>query len=138
MNAARTLFAALALAVAPFAAADTPERMARNLAELERFALPPVEEIRSYRFYDWKPLGDRLLAVWTRPNADVYIIEVYGPCIDLPWARTISLTSTGAVLSARFDSVRVGRERCRIKTITPVDWRALRAARKAERERSAR
>lgn len=125
--------ATLALAVASGSVADTPKTMARNLAELEQFALQPIDEIRSYRFYDWKPLGDTKLALWTRPNRDVYIIEVFGPCMELPWAHSIAVGSGGAVLSARFDSVRVGRERCRIRSIRPVDWRALREWRKAER-----
>ena len=132
-NPIAALAAVLALGLAAGAVADSPKTMARNLAELEQFALPPIDEIRSYRFYDWKPLGDTRLALWTRPNRDVYIIEVFGPCMDLPWAHSIAVGSGGAVLSARFDSVRFGRDSCRIRSIRPVDWRALREWRKAER-----
>ncbi len=40
----------------------------------------------------WTELGDSALAVWTRPS-EAYLLELRGPCQDLPYATAIGLTS---------------------------------------------
>ena len=36
----------------------------------------------------WTELGDSALAVWTRPS-EAYLLELRGPCQDLPYATAI-------------------------------------------------
>jgi hypothetical protein len=123
----------LALAAGQPAAADTRETMARNRALYERHAGPEVDEIRSWKLYDWLPLGADAIAVWTRPNAGVYLIDVEQPCSELEYARTIGVTSTTRVVSRRFDRIAVGNQRCGIVRMRQVDYDALRAERRAAR-----
>ena len=129
------LIAALLLALsATDAAADTPETMARNRALYERFAGDEVDEIRSWKMYDWLPLGQDAFAVWTRPNGGVYLVDVDQPCVGLDYARTIGITSTTRTVSRRFDRVKFEREDCGIRRIRPVDYDALRAEQRAARD----
>jgi hypothetical protein len=123
--------AALLLLLGTAAAADTRETMARNRALYERHAGAEVDEIRSWKLYDWLPLGSDALAVWTRPNAGVYLIEVDQPCTELEYAMTIGVSSTTRTVSRQFDRVTVGRESCGIERIREVDYSALRAERVA-------
>jgi hypothetical protein len=115
-----------AAAASGIARADNDETMARNLALFERFAGPPVEEIRQFRFNRWQPLGDHAVAVWSQV-ADLYLIEVENPCAGLDWARSFGITSTQRVVSVRFDYITFDRQRCHITRIRPVDEKAMRA-----------
>ncbi len=54
----------------------------------------------------WTELGDSALAVWTRPS-EAYLLELNGPCQDLPYATAIGLTSSMGRVSSRFDKVLV-------------------------------
>lgn len=88
----------------------------------------------------WTPLGDKALAVWTRPN-QAYLLELMGPCFDLDYAPAISISNMMGRVSARFDSVRVlggasnpMRIPCRIDTIRPLNVKALKQAEKELRE----
>lgn len=133
----KTTIAALLLLLATAAAADTRETMERNRALYERHAGAEVDEIRSWKLYDWLPLGPDALAVWTRPNAGVYLLEVDGPCNELEYARTIGVTSTTRTVSRQFDRVEVGNQSCGIRRMREVDYGALREERRAA-DRSAR
>ena len=65
---------------------------------------------------------------------NAYLLTLYSPCQDLDFSIKIALTSSGHQLSAGFDKVLVpGHESCRIKTIQPIDVKAMRAAEKAVR-----
>ena len=110
----------------PFAAsADTPETMARNLARFERYAGPPVEEIRNFRLYRWRPLGERELAIWANPG-DVYLVRLDGPCDGFDFVKTIHVTSSHRVVTRAFDAVEFEHQHCPIASIQPVDYKALR------------
>lgn len=81
----------------------------------------------------WTELGDSALAVWTRPS-EAYLLELRGPCQDLPYATAIGLTSQMNRVSARFDKVLVRdpaggpRMPCFIDSIRKLDVKALRAS----------
>jgi hypothetical protein len=81
----------------------------------------------------WTELGDSALAVWTRPS-EAYLLELRGPCQDLPYATAIGLTSQMNRVSARFDKVLVRdptggpRMPCFINSIRKLDVKALRAS----------
>jgi hypothetical protein len=117
--------------------AETRERQLANLALFQEFAGEPVDQIRKFNLDRWQALGPKHLAVWAHVN-DAFLIEVTTPCIGLEYADVISITSSAGFVS-RFDRVLVkeisGVEyRCPIKEIRPVDYKALRAERKARKE----
>ena len=90
----------------------------------------PVSSIRYFgSFIGWTSLGDRALALQTRPNEN-WLLELDGPCQNLDFANTIGLTSRMNQVDARFDRVLV-RDGfpggCRIASIRPLDGKALKA-----------
>ena len=63
-----------------------------------------------------------------------YLLTLYAPCRDLDFSVQIALTSSGHQLSAGFDKILIpNRQSCRIKTIQPINVKAMRAAEKAAR-----
>ena len=104
--------------------ADTPETMARNLERFERYAGPPVEEMRNFRLYRWRPLGERELAIWANPG-DVYLVRLEGPCDGFDFAKTIHVTSSNRVVSRDIDAIEFQHQHCPIASIQPVDYKAL-------------
>lgn len=81
----------------------------------------------------WNELGDSALAVWTRPG-QAFLLELTGPCPDLPYAQAIGLTSRVGRVSARLDKVLVRgpgpgpQMPCYIGSIRPLDVKALRTS----------
>ncbi len=135
MTRATTMLVMLATLVltAPVAHAETDEQLAEDLVRHERFAAEPVKEIRNFRLYRWKPLGETALAIWANPGR-LYLVEVDAPCNGLDWTRTIRVSSTARVISSRFDAVEFGSQRCQIVRIRPVDEKGMWAERRRERE----
>jgi hypothetical protein len=121
----------LAAIAAP--AGATQQRELEQLARYERFAGAPVEEMPFWRLQGYENLGKDAVLVWTSVK-NAWLIRVYEPCIDLPWANSLGLTSNMHRVSAKFDFVLVRQSRCMIKSIQPVDYKAYRAARKEEGE----
>ena len=111
---------------APLALAETDAKLAENYARFERHAGAPVDEIRNFRLYRWQPLGETAVAIWANPG-DLYLVEVEAPCNGLDWAKTIATDGRARVLMARFDSIVVATQHCRIERIRPVDHEAMRA-----------
>jgi len=131
MNPGSPIVALLLSLVCANALADTRATQERNRALYESHAGAEVEEIRSWKLYDWLPLGEDAFAVWTRPNAGVYIVYVDQPCVGLDFARTIGVTSTTRTVNRRFDRVKFDRQDCGISGIRPVDYDAVRAEKRA-------
>lgn len=121
--------ALLALAVALPAHAMTDSERER-LAEYEKFAGAPVPNMPFWRLQKYESLGNEALVVWTGVNK-AWLIKVLPPCTDLPWAKAVGLSSNNHRVSAKFDHVVAGQDRCHIASIQPVDEKALRAARKS-------
>ena len=141
MNMKSTLFS-LALAAALGGCASAyPQGDDPKLDLYRAHAGEPVDRFNYYgRLNGWTPLGDEALAVWTRPN-EAYLLELFGPCRDLPFAPAISLSNHMSRVSARFDSVTplggaVGPSNipCRIETIRPLQVKALKQAQRELRE----
>ncbi|MEO6517653.1 MAG: DUF6491 family protein [Pseudoxanthomonas sp.] len=131
----------LGLAVTLSACSTTRMTDAETLALYQAHAGEPVRDFAYFgQLNGWTPLGDRALAVWTKPS-QAYLLELYGPCNDLDYAPAISLSNQAGRVSARFDSVRVlgggtsnFRIPCRIESIRPLEVKALRQAQKELRE----
>jgi hypothetical protein len=134
----------LAATAASGCATDGKQTDAEKLAFYRDHAGEPVKDFRYFgRLNGWTPLGDGALAVWTKPS-EGYLLELTGPCQDLDYAMSISVTQFGNRVTARFDdvvplgagtsSIKIP---CRIETIRPLDVKALRASEKELREAAA-
>ena len=143
MNTIRRLAAAACLLAAVFAlpaGAQTLAKQEEALARFQQFAGEPLNKMPSFKLTDWRPLGKTHVAVFRGPTT-AWLLTLREPCIGLDWARSIAITSTGGVVSPRFDRVvfRDGigagarREDCRIEEIRSVDYRKVRDAEKAAR-----
>lgn len=121
----------LALACALPAQAMT-DREAERLAEFQRFAGEPVESMPFWRLQSYEALGTEAVVVWTAVNT-AWLIKVLPPCTDLPWAKGIGLSSSMRRVNAKFDHVIAGKDQCNIASIQPVDYKAMREARKAQK-----
>ena len=117
----------------------------QRLSDADRYALYAQHagaEVDHFRYLGringWTPLGDRALAVWTRPG-EAWLLDLSGPCQDLDYTPAIGLTSTMSRVSARFDRVLV-RSRssinipCHISRIRPLDVAAVREAQRRNPE----
>lgn len=120
--------------------ASTPSLSdAQERALYDAHAGAPVDKFRYFgSFNSWTELGDDALVVWTRPS-EAWLLDLYGPCPDLEFAHTISVSSTFNMVSARLDSITAHANNsmqipCRIQQIRPVDVEALRAAQREVRE----
>ncbi len=140
LAAARVALAgALAVVALSGCATDAGLRDEQRLALYRQHAGEPVDSIQYFgRISGWTPLGDRALALWTRPN-QAYLLELNGPCMDLEYAHAIAVTNHFGRVHARFDDVRVlgtdsMRIPCRIQAIRPIDSAALKQAERDMRE----
>lgn len=131
----RCMFVVLATAaLAACSSVPRAEREAQRRADYEAAAGPNQ---RSFRFFNnlwsWEPLGNDLLAVYTRPN-EAWLLTVSG-CTDLEYTSAIGLTSNLHQVSVGFDKVLTGRRDfpCFITAIRPVDVRLLKAAQEQRR-----
>ena len=133
------LAAALVMATLTGCATDAGLRDEQRLALYRENAGAPVDSFQYFgRLNGWTPLGNRALAVWTRPS-QAYLLELAGSCIDLEYAHAITVTNQSGRVHARFDDVVVlgsntPRIPCRIEQIRPVDGAALKQAERERRE----
>ena len=119
------------LALTACAAFKNRESDAETLARYTDYAGEPVESFSLLGGVDsWQSLGRNRLLVRTGVNK-AYLLKVAQPCLNLDFATSIALTSTGSTVSKGFDAVRFGHERCQITEIRPVDYKAVRQAAKA-------
>ena len=107
--------------------------------ERDRFAAYSGEPIDHFtwlgRYDGWQPLGRDELVVFTGVS-DAYLLKVGPPCDNLQFATRIGLTSTGAAVYSRFDSVTTGRWRCPIEQIRRVDYQRMKADLRLEAQSS--
>ena len=117
---------AMCLSLAAVSAfADTPATEIANLARVEKYAGPPVENFTMWDMYKWQGLGPDKLAVWTRVN-QAYLLTVEQPCIRLQDARGISVSSQMLhKVNRRMDFVSFGTQHCQIVEIRPIDYKAM-------------
>jgi hypothetical protein len=113
------------------------QRDAARRAQFEAYAGRPVDHFTWLVNYEgWEPISPDQLVVWTDIN-DAYLVTVFRPCTDLMFSHRIGFTSSGRTVYAHFDAVRVGRWRCMIKTIQPVDYRRMQQDEKRQRQAEA-
>ncbi len=125
-----SVFALGACSSVPYA-----QRQAERLAAYTAAAGVPVSNFRFFTLYSWEPLGDKALAVYTRPN-EAWLLDVDGGCHDLAFTQAIGLTSNLNQVSIHFDKVLTGRRNfpCTITQIRPLDVKQLKATQQAQRQ----
>jgi len=96
------------------------------------YAGEPVKSFYMNNFDGWTVISKDQLVVWTGLNK-AYLLTVTGYCPDLQFAQAIAVTSTGNTVD-RFEKVLVGRDRCFINEIRPLDTKQMKEDRKLMRE----
>lgn len=95
------------------------------------YAGEPVRSFTSFRLQSWQPLSRNQLVLWAGVN-EAYLVTIRGGCPDLQFAQAIKVSSTGSQITT-FDHVNVGRDRCTISQIRPIDVRQMKADRAADK-----
>lgn len=141
---ARVVAAMAALVGAIVAGGCATDRALRDEQRRSLYLQHAGEPVPSFRYIGsingWTPLGDDMLAVWTRPSEAVLLV-LNGSCPELEFATAISLTSQFRTVHAKFDRVvpvSAGGAAgivipCPIREIRPLDVRALRDAQREMR-----
>lgn len=126
---------ALVAVLAACSSVPLAQRERQREAAYASAAGAPVRSFHFFTLWSWEPLGDRQVVVYTRPS-QAWLLDLDGPCQDLPFTQAIGLTSSSGTVFNRFDKVLVGRSSmpCMITQIRPVDVRQLRVAQEAQRK----
>ena len=115
---------------------DFRARQDAELASFQKFAGEPVEQVRTLNGVDrWQSLSPLHLAVWTSVNR-AYLFTLRAPCNGLEFQDAIVITETNRVIHRRFDRVRFENQHCYIEEIRPVDYKALKVARREAAKQS--
>lgn len=93
-----------------------------------------IDQFSAFHFNGWESAGRDQVVVWTGVN-EAYLLTVWSTCTDLNYAHRIGVTTTGHTVS-RLESLRVGRERCPIEEIRPIDVGGYKADRAAAHEQA--
>jgi hypothetical protein len=120
-------FAMLLAACASQGTRPTPE--SRAAERYLPYAGAPVERFTAFDIDGWTPISRTQLVVWARFN-EAYLLTVWDNCQDMQFANGIGISRSGLAVS-KFDYVQVGRDRCQITEIRPVDIRQMRADERA-------
>ena len=111
-------------------------------AKLALYRSHAGEPVRSFHFFgrldSWTPLGNRAVAVWTRPR-EAWLLDLDGACNGLEFTPFIGLTSSAGTVNARFDRVLVRDGSpmslpCTIESIRPLDVKAIKQAERGEHD----
>lgn len=136
MSTIRLLLATtLATMLAACASAPYAQRSSERQAAYTAAAGAPVRNFRFFNLYSWEPLGDRQVAIYTKPN-EAWLLDLGGGCQDLSFVNTIGLTSNLNQVMVGFDKVLTGRRNfpCTITQIRPVDVKSLKALQQQQRQ----
>jgi hypothetical protein len=124
-----TVFSLLALTLLA-ACSNNPRREEANevLSRYSAYSGEPVTQFNMYsRFDSWSAVDNDHVLIHTNVN-ESYLLTVAPGCFQLPFATSIALTSKFPnTVQSGFDSVRVGRETCRITEIRPVNYKQMKA-----------
>ena len=96
------------------------------------YAGEPIKSFYMNNFDGWNVISKDQIVVWSGLNK-AYLLTVTGYCPDLQFANAIGLTSTANTVD-RFEKVIVGRDRCMINEIRPLDTKQMKEDRKLLRE----
>jgi hypothetical protein len=116
--------------------ASTLAKMNGPKLNYSEYAGEPVKSFYMNNFDGWSAVSKDQLVVWSGIN-QAYLITVNGYCPDLQFANTIAVTSTANTVD-RFEKVIVGRDRCLISEIRPLDVKQMKEDRKLIREQQKR
>jgi hypothetical protein len=100
--------------------------------DYREYAGQPVKSFYMTNYDGWSPVSEDQLVIWTGMN-EAYLIQVTGYCPDLQFAQVVAVTSTANNVD-KFERVIVGRDRCFINEIRPIDTRQMKEDRKLMRE----
>ena len=89
------------------------------------YAGAPVDHFTAFRLDGWTPVSRNRLVVWNGVN-EAYLVTVWDTCRDLQFADHIGVSSTTNTVS-HFEHVTVGRDRCPISEIRPIDVKQMKA-----------
>ena len=96
------------------------------------YAGEPVKSFYMSNFDGWSAVSRDQVVVWAGMNK-AYLLSIDGYCPDLQFANTIAVTSTANTVD-KFEKVIVGRDRCLIREIRPLDVKQMKEDRKIMRE----
>lgn len=96
------------------------------------YAGEPVKSFYMNNFDGWTAVSKDQVVIWSGMNK-AYLLSLTGYCPDLQLANAIAVTSTGNTVD-RFEKVIVGRDRCFIHEIRPLDTKQMKEDRKLMRE----
>ena len=122
-----SVLASLAVAAALLTGCATGPKL--NYSE---YAGEPVKSFYMSNFDGWSAVSRDQLVVYAGLNK-AYLLKVEGYCPDLQFANTIAVTSTANTVD-KFEKVIVGRDRCLIREIRPLDVKQMKEDRKIIRE----
>ena len=102
--------------------------MRKSQLDYHEYTGEPVKSFYMSNFDGWAPVSKDELVVWSGINK-AYLIRVTGYCPDLQFANAIAVTSTAHTVD-KFEKVIVGRDRCFINEIRPLDTKQMKEDRK--------
>ena len=100
--------------------------------DYREYAGQPVKSFYMNSYDGWTPVSKDQLVVWTGLN-EAYLLKVTGYCPNLQYANAIGVTSTANTVD-KFEKIIVGRDRCFINEIRPIDTKQMKEDRKLLRE----
>lgn len=127
-----SLVASLVAAASIAGCASTLAKLNGPKLDYSEYAGEPVKSFYLGNFDGWSSVSKDEVVVWSGINK-AYLLKVTGYCPDLQFANAIAVTSTGNTVD-RFEKVIVGRDRCFISEIRPIDTKQLKEDRKLLRE----
>jgi hypothetical protein len=122
----------LAAAVMLAGCASTLKKLQGPKLDYHEYTGEPVKSFYMSNFDGWTSVSKDEVVVWSGMNK-AYLLKLTGYCPDLQFATAIAVTSTASTVD-RFEKVIVGRDRCFIQEIRPVDVKQMKADRKLMRE----
>ncbi|MFC5436456.1 DUF6491 family protein [Rhodanobacter umsongensis] len=117
------------------ASAPHAQRSSERQAAYAAAVGAPVRSFRFFSLYSWEPVGDRQVAIYTRPN-EAWLLDLGGGCPEISFVNAIGLTSNINQVMVGFDKVLTGRNSfpCTISQIRPVDVKSLKATQLQQRQ----
>lgn len=87
----------------------------------------PMEKLRYFRIHSWSSIDDEHVLLWTG-RREPYYITLSQPCYNNDFARSLSFSSFGRTIDAKFDKIYIGNCNSRIETIQAINHEQLKAA----------
>jgi hypothetical protein len=106
--------------------------MKKSQLDYHEYTGEPVKSFYMNNLDGWAPVSKDEVVVWSGMNK-AYLLKIAGYCPDLQFATAIGVTSTASTVD-KFEKVIVGRDRCFIQEIRPVDVKQMKADRKILRD----